>query len=181
MKVNNKVVLVDKQDNRLRVLDKLKAHEGKGRLHRAVSVLLYRRNGKGKEVLLQKRSRKKRLWGGYWANSCCTHPYPGEGYVECGVRRLKEELGVEIGREDLRVVDRFAYQAEFGEGMSENELDTVLVGEYEGGVEEDSEEVEELRWVSWKRLKREIEEESEDYAPWLRKMIERGKLGELMR
>ena len=72
--MENEVILVDKNDNSIGSMEKLKAHE-KGVLHRAFSIFIFNSIG---EVLLQKRASEKYHSGGLWSNTCCSHPRPGE-------------------------------------------------------------------------------------------------------
>jgi len=50
---------------------------------------------------------------------------------------------------------------------SENELCSVLVGEYEGEVRPDPSEVEEFRWVQIEELQKSVADRADDFAPWL--------------
>lgn len=62
-----------------------------GLRHRAVAVLVLRRNG---AVLLQRRSEKD-LWSpGLWTLSCTGHVKRGETYAQAAARELSEELGL---------------------------------------------------------------------------------------
>ncbi len=61
-------------------------------LHRAVHVLVFNTRG---ELFLQKRSAQKDCFPGAWDSSASGHLSMGEGYDECAVRELREELGVE--------------------------------------------------------------------------------------
>src|SRR4029077_7014586 len=67
------------------------AHSGEGQLHLAFSVFVFTPDRRS--LLIQQRSREKRLWPLAWANTCCSHPRPGETAVEAGQRRLGEEMG----------------------------------------------------------------------------------------
>ena len=53
--MNNKVILVDLDNNKVGIEDKIEAHK-KSLLHRAFSVFIFNQN---KEILLQKRSKNK--------------------------------------------------------------------------------------------------------------------------
>ncbi|MBP9702214.1 NUDIX domain-containing protein [Candidatus Woesebacteria bacterium] len=147
------VVLVDENDNELGVEDILVAHQGVGKKHRALSVILYRRVGDRTEILMQKRSQAKPVFKGLWSNTCCTNLRPGDTYIERAVSRLKEEMGIEIKPEDLRILYRFSYEApdltnpvhsahstSSGQASSgstswcENEVDTVIVGMWDPSV-----------------------------------------------
>ena len=67
------LILVDADDNELGFRSKAECHDGTGILHRAFSLFLFNVAG---ELLLQRRSSSKRLWPGYWSNSCCSHSSP---------------------------------------------------------------------------------------------------------
>jgi len=166
--MNRRVVLVDEQDQELGTADIYEAHQGKGLKHRALSVILYRKvNGKI-EVLLQKRAMGKPVFPGLWSNSCCTNMRPGDTYLERAVSRLKEEMGIEIEQKDLRKIYTFSYEAEdfVNQGWCENELDTVMVGEWDGKVTINTEEAVDARWVEWSELKEDVIKNREKYAPW---------------
>lgn len=164
-RTNRKVVVVDEADNRLGVMGIWEAHQGEGVKHRAVSVLLYDEKGR---VLLQKRSGKKPLWPRCWSNTVCTHPYEGESSIDCAVRRLREEMGIEMDKDKLKEVYKLDYQAKYSNELSENEVTTVMVGEYGGEVRPNPDEAEESRWVGWMDLIKEIEKKPEAFTPWFR-------------
>ena len=156
------VTLVDENDREIGTEEKIKAHLGKGKLHRAFSVFIF--NGRG-ELLLQKRSKEKMLWGGYWSNSCCSHPVPGEDLLEAGMRRLGEELGFSCR---LEHVGSFVYSEKFQDIGSENELCHILKGRYDGEVYPEKKEVEEIKWMKIKDVKGLIREIPSDFTPWFK-------------
>ena len=153
-------------------MGKLKAHQGEGKLHRAITAVLFK---KGK-ILIQKRSKNKPLWPMFWDGTCSTHPFENESYEGCGSRRLKEEMGIEIKEKDLRVLYKYYYQAKYNGELSEHEVNAVVVGTYDPpkadkGLEINEYEVAEAKWVKWRDLAREIDASSRIYAPWLKLMI----------
>ena len=119
-----KVILVDKNDNQVGLMPKLEAHE-KGILHRAFSVFIF--NSKY-ELLLQKRASSKYHSGGLWTNTCCSHPREGEDILDAANRRLDEEMGIKTS---LRKVFDFIYTAELDNNLIENEFDHVFYGVYD--------------------------------------------------
>ena len=117
------LILVDENDKEIGYLPKEKCHDGNGKLHRAFSMYVFN----GNKLLIQKRSNKKRLWPGFWSNSCCSHPRKGEDIFDAVKRRLKEELGIEC---EPKLLFKFVYNASYeGEG-SENEYLYVFSGDY---------------------------------------------------
>ena len=156
------LILVDQDDNTVGFLDKAACHDGKGLLHRAFSVFILNSQG---EILLQRRSLGKRLWGGFWSNSCCSHPRKGESVVDAAKRRCLEELGIKV---DLRFLYKFSYEAEFDSTGSENELCHVLVGHSEMDPSINRNEILEWRWISRKDLDEELLYQGANYTPWLK-------------
>src|SRR3989344_6441635 len=120
----DQVILVDEADNQIGTMDKVAAHRGQGRLHRAISVFLFNDQG---QLLIQQRSQEKITAQGQWGNTCCGNVRPGESYQECAYRRLREELGIAEGV-TLAPVRKFSYFARCGEEFSEREIDQVFVG-----------------------------------------------------
>ena len=172
----DQVVLVDEDDRKTGLMDKLEAHKDGGKLHRAISVLMYREGEKGKEILLQKRSKFKPLWPLFWSNTVCTHPIDGEEYLGCAARRLDEEMGIKIAPNKLVDLYRFKYRTKYDNDFSEHELDTVVVGEFDGEVEADPEEADEVKWVDWRELKRDIVRDKEKYTPWFKMIVNDSKM-----
>ncbi|MEA2372202.1 MAG: isopentenyl-diphosphate Delta-isomerase [Solirubrobacteraceae bacterium] len=102
---------------------RLLAHRPPGILHLAVSVALVDPDGRW---LLQRRAVTKAAFPGQWANSCCTHPEPGEEPASAAIRRVREELGLEVS--GLTPAGTFTYRApDPASGLVEYELDHVFV------------------------------------------------------
>ena len=89
------LILVDSDDNETGFLSKAECHDGQGQRHRAFSLFLFNEDG---ELLLQQRAASKRLWPGYWSNTCCSHPRRGETLEVATRRRLRDELNIEWGQ-----------------------------------------------------------------------------------
>lgn len=164
------LILVDQNDNQIGVGEKLATHI-EGKLHRAFSVLLLRKNNGKIELLLQQRSAKKYHSANLWANTCCGHPRPGENIVVAAKRRLHEELG--IGAE-LVEVGNFHYRAKLAStSLVEDEIDHVLIG-YVGEVQlnPNPSEVQNTRWVELDQLRQDIEQNPCKYVVWLPEVLQ---------
>ena len=107
MLLEPQLILVDEQDHEVGIMGKMEAHE-KGILHRAFSVFIINDAG---EWLMQQRAHTKYHSPGLWTNACCSHPAPGETVQAAAVRRVKEELGIEISEPESLFT--FQYQVEF--------------------------------------------------------------------
>ncbi len=161
------LILVDADDQPIGEISKARAHDGEGILHRAFSVFLFNSRG---ELLLQQRAREKRLWGGYWSNSCCSHPRVGESMEVATRRRLDDELNLAA---DLEYIYRFQYQASFGEAGSEHELCHVFLGRCPDQVSVNENEIADVRFVPATDVSRMLDDAPDDYTPWFRMEWER--------
>jgi isopentenyl-diphosphate Delta-isomerase len=156
----DKVVTVNEQDEQLGTLDKLEAHQ-KGTLHRAFSIFILNKNN---ELLLQQRAATKYHSQNLWSNTCCSHPMPGEDTLEAAHRRLMEEMGFDC---DLEFIFTLRYCSEVGNGLTENEMDHVYVGRYNGPVNANPEEVQNYRFISIEKLLQLSAAEPQKFTAWL--------------
>ncbi len=162
-----KIILVDKDDNETGSMEKIKAHENGGVLHRAFSIFVF--NNKG-EMLIQKRAAGKYHCADLWTNTCCSHQSPGETIEEAAHRKLKQEMGFDT---TLKEILKFTYKAEFDNKLTEHELDHVFVGVYDGEVIPDPEEADDYKWVDVKQLKEYISKDPGKYTPWFKIVLDR--------
>jgi isopentenyl-diphosphate delta-isomerase len=155
------VVLVNEQDEPIGIMEKMEAHE-KALLHRAFSVFIFNEKG---EMLLQRRSLKKYHSGGLWTNACCSHPYPDEDVLAAAVRRTKEELGIVV---ELKKAFSFTYKADLDAGLTEYEFDHVFIGNYQGKISANQDEVGDYAYLDLKYLSEHMEKNPEKYTVWFR-------------
>ena len=156
-----KVILVDKNDNQVGLMPKLEAHE-KGVLHRAFSIFIF--NSKY-ELLLQKRASSKYHSGGLWTNTCCSHPREGEDILDAANRRLDEEMGIKTS---LRKVYDFIYKAELDNQLTEHEFDHVFYGVFDNDPILNKEEAEDFKWVDMETLNNDIIKNEVNYTVWFK-------------
>lgn len=156
------LILVDAEDRETGYLSKAECHDGAGLLHRAFSIFLFNAAG---ELLLQQRSPSKRLWPGFWSNTCCSHPRRGESTSLATQRRLRDELNIETA---LEFVYKFSYQAEYDDAGAEHELCHVFLGKVDAPVTANKHEIAALRYVSAEALLLEFEDSPQQFTPWFR-------------
>ncbi|SRX51515.1 isopentenyl-diphosphate Delta-isomerase [Aequorivita sp. CIP111184] len=155
------VVLVNENDEKIGLMPKQEAHE-KGILHRAFSVFVF--NGKN-QLMLQQRALHKYHSPGLWTNTCCSHQRDGETSLEAGKRRLFEEMGFST---DLKETTSFIYKAPFDNGLTEHELDHILIGNFEGTPNINAEEVASWNWMDLEEVKKDIQNNPEIYTAWFK-------------
>ncbi len=153
------VILVDEYDNEKGLMEKIEAHE-KALLHRAFSVFIF--NDKG-EMLLQQRAFSKYHSGGLWSNACCSHPRYNETILSAAKRRLKEEMGFHTC---LQNVFQFTYKASLDNGLIEHEYDHVLVGNYNGEVIANKNEVNAYAYKSMYHINETLHSDTKYYTAW---------------
>lgn len=144
------------------------AHNGK-LLHRAFSLFLFNKKG---ELLLQKRMKDKYHSGGLWSNSCCSHPRPQKDiYDEVKLRALYE-LGILC--DSIEKKFSFIYEVDYNDN-SENEYDHVFFGLYDGDVQFNQNEVEDICWIKINELYDDINKNSNNYTYWFIYIMENYK------
>jgi isopentenyl-diphosphate delta-isomerase len=156
-----KVILVDKNDNQVGLMPKLEAHE-KGLLHRAFSIFIFNSRY---ELLLQKRASSKYHSGGLWTNTCCSHPREGEDTLDAANRRLDEEMGIKTS---LRKVYDFIYKAELDNQLTEHEFDHVFYGVCDRDPKLNKDEAEDFKWVDMETLNNDIIKNEDNYTVWFK-------------
>ncbi|MEM8928224.1 MAG: isopentenyl-diphosphate Delta-isomerase [Bacteroidota bacterium] len=164
--MEEKVILVDTKDNPIGLMPKMEAHE-KARLHRAFSVFIMNKKG---EIMLQQRAADKYHSPLLWTNTCCSHQRDGETNIEAGKRRLMEEMGFET---DLREVFSFIYKAPFDNGLTEHELDHVMIGNFNGTPKINPEEVANWMWMFPSDIQKDIGIHPQNYTAWFKIIFER--------
>lgn len=157
----NQVILVNEQDEKIGLMDKLPAHE-KGLLHRAFSIFAF--NSKG-QVLLQQRVANKYHSGGLWTNTCCGHQSPDEELLSSANRRLMEEMGMTCS---LNYLFSFQYKASLDHQLIEHEIDHVFFTVSDQVPLLNPEEAGDYRYESPEVVLREMEEHPDKFTEWFK-------------
>jgi isopentenyl-diphosphate delta-isomerase len=160
------VILVNEKDEQIGLMPKMEAHE-KAVLHRAFSVFIF--NDKN-ELMLQQRAAHKYHSPLLWTNTCCSHQRNGESNLEAGKRRLQEEMGFVC---DLEEKTSFIYKAPFDNGLTEHELDHIMVGKYLKNPIINRDEVADFKWMLLEDVKKDIAQQPEIYTEWFKIIFEK--------
>ena len=159
------VILVDENDRPIGLMNKLEAHE-KALLHRAFSVFVL---NDYQELLLQQRAHHKYHSPLLWTNTCCSHQREGESNIEAGSRRLMEEMGMKV---ELTEMFHFIYKAPFDNGLTEHELDHVMIGYSNEEPVINKEEVESWKWMKIEDVKSDMKLNPDEYTVWFKIIFE---------
>jgi len=150
------VVLLDDDHHPIGTAPKDEVHSAATPLHLAFSCYGFDKRGR---LLMTQRSLAKRTWPGFWTNTCCGHPAPGEAMVEAIHRRLKTELNLDANRLEV-ALPHFRYRASH-QGVEENEVCPVFLAEIAGEPQPDPSEVEAWTWVAFEDFCA-----RDDLSPW---------------
>lgn len=159
--IEEKVILVDTNDEPLGLMNKMAAHE-QGLLHRAFSVFILNDNN---ELMLQQRAKTKYHSPLLWTNTCCSHQRAGESNIQAGKRRLKEEMGLRV---EIKELFHFIYKAPFDNGLTEHEYDHVMIGYHNRDPRINKEEVEDWKWMKMDAIQKDMEVHPEQYTVWFK-------------
>ncbi|KAF2519740.1 isopentenyl-diphosphate Delta-isomerase [Flavobacterium salilacus subsp. salilacus] len=156
-----KVILVNEKDEQIGLMPKMEAHE-KALLHRAFSVFIL--NSKN-EIMLQQRAAQKYHSPLLWTNTTCSHQREGETNLQAGNRRLMEEMGIQT---ELKELFSFIYKAPFDNGLTEHELDHVMIGYYDDTPNINKEEAESWKWMGIEAVKEDMKANPDIYTAWFK-------------
>ena len=155
------VILVNEKDEPIGLMPKLEAHQ-KAVLHRAFSVFVLNQNN---EIMLQQRAEHKYHSPLLWTNTCCSHQREGETNIQAGQRRLFEEMGFVT---ELKELFHFIYKAPFDNGLTEHELDHVMIGRFDREPKINPEEVASWKWMTIDAVKNDMKNNPELYTIWFK-------------
>ena len=163
---SDELILVDEYNQIIGYTDKGTAHYQNLR-HRAFSLFLY--DESTQRILLHQRALNKYHSGGLWTNSCCSHPRRGEELMVAVVRRAKQELGVDLLKEQLYEVGSFMYFADYGE-LAEYEIDHVVYTKVQEDIKlnVDESEIMDVKWESISFIEKDIETYPHKYSVWFK-------------
>lgn len=153
------VDIVNENDEVIGQKPRDEVHSSNKYIHRATHVFVF--NSKG-EMLLQKRSLKKKQYSGFWGD-IAGHMDPREGYEEAAVREMKEEIGIG-GKLEFLMKLRKHFE-------NDQEIIVIFKCVHEGPFKINPEEVEFVKFFSLEKIKEMLESE-ENFTPGTRIALE---------
>lgn len=161
---NETIMLVNSANEVIGEIGKIEAHQKSGRLHRAFTIFLQNQSG---EWLMTKRSEQKPLWPLWWDAACSSHPwFPNESIEQAALRRLPFELGLHIEEvNNVRVVGAYEYHAVYSPEWSENEINHIVVANYDGELSVNPNEVSDFEWLTSAQIDERLTQRNQ-FSPW---------------
>jgi isopentenyldiphosphate isomerase len=95
--------IVDKDDNVIGKILRAEANTNPNIIHRDAGVIVFNNTG---EVLIQRRSKTKDTFPDCLDISVGGHVNYGEEYINTAVREAREELGISISKDDLKLLGK---------------------------------------------------------------------------
>ncbi|MBP3619995.1 MAG: NUDIX domain-containing protein [Clostridia bacterium] len=136
---------IDEFGNVLGVVSRWQAHK-QGLLHRVVHICIV--NSKN-QILLQKRSKKKRLYPSVWDISAAGHILAGEKSLTSAIREVREELGLDLQEDEFEFL--FAFLDDLSiDDFYVNEIADVYLVKKDVNIDDiktQKNEVDEVKWV----------------------------------
>ncbi|EKX48584.1 hypothetical protein GUITHDRAFT_151788 [Guillardia theta CCMP2712] len=134
-----------------------------GDWHRAIHIWLY--DGQG-NLIIQQRSEGKDTFPGKWDVSIAGHVSSGDSVIETAMKESKEELGLDIKKEELEYLGTIATSMAGSSPITGdflcNEYKDIFLLKYEGHLDDlkfAPEEVQAVSRVDWRSLRQQLEEQ----------------------
>ena len=174
--MEQKLILVDKNDRILGYAPRSVCHTGNGKRHRAFVIALYNSTG---EILLQ---RRKHALFQQPVGPCRSQPPlavggRNESYGEAAARCVRDEFGLK--GVSFRKIGAFNYFVPQGK-KCENEHCALIVGKYDGKVKANPKVAYGFRWASFNETLAEIRRKPTSFVMWARlgaKLLRKHSLG----
>lgn len=123
-----------------------------GLWHRAVVLFIISEDNS--KVLLQKRSATKKLWPNLWDVTAAGHVLAGELGYQTVIRETKEEIGVEVNKEDLEYIGSTISETNQN-GINNKHFNEYFVYHKNINIDDivlQEEEVSDIKWITKEEL-----------------------------
>ena len=128
-------------------------------------ILVFNNNG---QVFLQKRGKNKEIAPDTWDNSVGGHVDEGESFLTAARREASEELG--IPDIELEEISKYYFEEPTKYGLGKS-FDTLYIGEFNGELKLEKEEIQDGKWIDLDVLRVRIEKFPEEFAPGVKRAI----------
>ena len=149
-----------------------------GLLHREVGVIILNENN---EILLEKRASTKKQSPNKWG-LCAGHIEAGDIPENAILREVKEEIGIDITKKELKFLEVFRRDKKFNNGQHNNTYIYIYIYRTNKKVEDYTIQIEELSEVKYfpvDVVEKALEENNSDYAfydePYIKEILNKIK------
>ena len=154
----------DADGNPIGIAPRSRVHR-EGLWHRAANVFLFRSDGR---LLVQRRQWTKDVCPGAWDLTVAEHLRPGETYEDGAARGIREELGIDhVALEPLGSIERVRLDLAESQ-IKDYELQQSFRGVFDGDVQLNAAEVQEIDEVSLDDLTMAFKDRPQEFTPWFR-------------
>ena len=143
----------------------------KGLKHRHIHVWITNSTG---EILLQKRAENKKIFPNLWAMAIEGHVSAGESLDETIIKEAMEELFIKLTADELNFLFEYSGRMDFGPEKIENYVNSVFIVHKNipiDQIEIDKSEVADVKWMPWRKYKKELETENPAYRPYKQEFL----------
>jgi isopentenyldiphosphate isomerase len=133
-----------------------------GDWHKAVHIWII--NNKG-DILLQRRCATKDSNPNMLDISCAGHLSAGDDSLTGAIRELKEELNLDVNKEDLEYIKTLKRSSKYTETFINNEFDDLYILRTDKKLEDmeyQKEEISEIMYVPYKEFKKMVQNKQPD-------------------
>lgn len=137
------------------IASRKECHE-KGLWHRAVIIFVINKEGK---ILLQKRSANKKTWPNLWDLTAGGHVVTGELGYQAIIREAKEELNLDVKKEELTYVGSFISE-DVKPNIINRHFNEFFIIEKDVNINDitlQEEEVQDIRWFTKEEIFKKID------------------------
>ncbi len=133
-----------------------------GHWHKAVHIWILNNNG---DVLLQRRCATKDSFPNMLDISSAGHLSAGDDSLTGAIRELKEELNLDVTKEDLQFIKTLKKNSKYNSNFINNEFADLYILITDKKIEDmkfQEEEISEIMFVPYKEFKQMVENKQED-------------------
>jgi isopentenyl-diphosphate delta-isomerase len=159
------IVLLNEDYQPVGTAPKLASHHDQTPLHLAFSCYIFNQKG---ELLVTRRAASKKVWPGFWTNSVCGHPLPGESFQDAVARRANHELGITKLQDLTELISEYEYQTPAHNGIVEHEFCPIFAARLNSEIAPNPKEVQDYYWTTWPALQDSIKRHPNTFSYWFK-------------
>lgn len=154
--------VLDENGNKTRKIKLRNEVHRDGNWHKSVHIWILNDNG---DVLLQRRCPTKDSNPNMLDISCAGHLSAGDESLDAAIRELKEELNLDIGKEELQFIKTIKKSSKYTESFINNEFSDMYILRTNKEITDmryQEEEITEIFFVSYKKFKEMVKNRQPD-------------------